>query len=162
MRIVEAPGVYRSLPISNKNIIFLAGSIEMGSAENWQKEILEILYYSNLNLENTIVLNPRREDWDSTQEQSITNPQFREQVEWELIGIDDSSIVIFYFDPNTKSPITLMELGTMSKRPEKAIVCCPDGFWRKGNVEVFCEVMGIELLHSKEELFDSLKTMVWK
>jgi hypothetical protein len=34
-----------------------------------------------------LVLNPRREDWDSSWIQSIDNPQFREQVEWEIYAL---------------------------------------------------------------------------
>lgn len=42
-----------------------------------------------------------------------------------------------YFDPSTKSPISLLELGLYA-RAGKMIVCCPDGFWRKGNVDIVC------------------------
>ena len=30
--------------------------------------------------------------------------------------------------------------------PEKLIVCCPEGFWRKGNVEVVCARFGAPLV----------------
>jgi len=43
-----------------------------------------------------------------------------------------------YFDPNTKSPISLLELG-LHANSGKMIVCCPKGFWRKGNVDIVCE-----------------------
>ena len=163
MKIIEAPGVYRSLPIDNPKIIFLAGSIEMGSAENWQKEVIDTLSMSGFNKDNTIILNPRRKDWNSDWEQTISNSYFKEQVDWELTGIHDASIVLFYFDPNTKSPITLMELGTMfTANKNKAIVCCPDGYWRKGNVEVFCEWNSIALYHTKEELLKNIKLLQWR
>lgn len=163
MKVIEAPGVYRSLPIDDRKIIFLAGSIEMGKAENWQQEIIEALSISTLNEDRTIILNPRRKDWDSSWKQSISNTNFREQVEWELCGIEDANLVIFYFDPNTQSSITLMELGTIvNSNTTKAIVCCPNGYWRKGNVEVFCEWAGIDLYHTKEEFLEDLKTFEWK
>ena len=34
-----------------------------------------------------------------------------------------------------RAPITLLELGLFA-RSGKLIVCCPDGYWRKGNIEV--------------------------
>ena len=59
--------------------VFLAGSIEMGKAENWQDKVERLL--AN---EDIIIYNPRRDDWNSSWVQSKDNPQFREQVEWEL------------------------------------------------------------------------------
>ncbi len=163
MRVIEAPGVYRSLPIVKPKAIFLAGSIEMGSAENWQDEIIDVIKVSDLNTDNTIILNPRRKNWDSSWEQNIKNTNFREQVEWELCGLEDADIVIFYFDPTTQSPITLMELGTMFNRENTGIlVCCPDGYWKKGNVEVFCEFNSIVLYHTKKQLLEHLENLSWR
>lgn len=118
--------------------IFLAGSIEMGTAIDWQTKTGQILLDIGWN-----VLNPRRDDWDSSWEQSIDNPQFKEQVSWELAGLERADTVLFYFDPNTKSPITLMELGIVSQMKKTWHVICPDGFWRKGNVDVVCERYGL-------------------
>ncbi len=121
------------------HMVFLAGSIEMDTAENWQMKIANKLKQ----IDRLTILNPRREKWDSSWTQSIDNPQFNEQVTWELNGIEDADTVIFYFDPNTKSPITLMELGIVSSYSEdkNVIVCCPEGFYRKGNVDILCARM---------------------
>jgi len=95
-------------PNSDENIdhyiprIFLAGSIEMGVAENWQTRVAR-----DMTDYEVVLLNPRRDDWDSSWKQSIDDPQFNQQVTWELDRIDDSEIVIFYFDPNTKSQLLL-------------------------------------------------------
>ena len=115
------------------NAVFLAGSIDMGSAENWQNQLADLLDRANLT-----VLNPRRDDWDSTWEQSITNPKFREQVKWELAALSQADVIAMYFCPGTKSPITLLELGLYAGS-RKLLVCCPEGFWRKGNVEIICD-----------------------
>ena len=131
MKIIKPP---HFIP-NNLACVFLAGSIEMGAAENWQDKITAMLDGTPWT-----VLNPRRDDWDSSWVQSIGNPQFFEQVNWELQGIEVAEHVIVYFDPSTKSPITLMELGLLAGRsPEKAIVICPDGYWRRGNVQVVCD-----------------------
>ena len=112
--------------------LFLAGSIEMGIAENWQQKVCRLLKDTDW-----ILLNPRRDDWDSSWVQSIENGQFREQVEWELLAQETADRIIMYFDPNTKSPISLLELGLFAKTG-KMIVVCPNGFWRKGNVDIVC------------------------
>lgn len=114
-------------------LIFLAGSIEMGEAEDWQKEV-EL----SLNSLNVIILNPRRDIWEESWDQDINNPIFREQVEWELNAQDAADLILMYFDPNTLSPITLLELGIFSQS-KKLVVCCPEGYWRKGNVDIVCE-----------------------
>src|SRR6478736_592421 len=88
--------------------VFLGGSIEMGAAEDWQVEITDLI---EKNCDNVTILNPRRDNWDPSWKQSKDNPLFKEQVTWELDGLENSDIQIFYFAPNTKSPITLLELG---------------------------------------------------
>jgi len=132
--------------------IFLAGSIEMGVAENWQDKIVKLLADSHWT-----ILNPRRDDWDSSWEQKISNPQFFEQVSWELQGIENAEFVILYFDPTTKSPISLLELGLIAGlAPEKLLVICPDGFWRKGNVDVVCDRYRIKQYKTIEEALTSI------
>lgn len=140
--------------------IFLAGSIEMGTAENWQKDVIEKMSKVTLsipeeNRPNMVFLNPRRDDWDPSWKQSIDNPQFKEQVTWELQALEDSDVIVMYFDPNTKSPISLLELGLFAK--EKTImVICPDGFWRKGNVEIVCERYDVPFFHTLNDFIDAL------
>lgn len=129
-------------------IIFLAGSIEMGAAENWQERISNDI--EDTGIPHTI-LNPRRDDWDDSWEQSINNPQFKEQVSWELDGIEQCDIVAFYFDPDTKSPITLLEMGSVIDSGKEVVICCPDGYWRKGNVEVVADRAGFTILNSYDE-----------
>jgi hypothetical protein len=119
--------------------IFLAGSIEMGTAGDWQNELV-----TALGSRNVMILNPRRDEWDASWQQSIDEPKFREQVEWELDGLERADLVAMWFEPATKAPITLLELG-LTARADKLVVGCPDGFWRKGNIEVVCDRFGIPL-----------------
>lgn len=152
MRVFTAPE-YR--PSDDRIKVFLAGSIEMGSAEPWQDALLMELEPYEID-----VYNPRRKEWDSSWVQSITNPQFNEQVNWEIDAIEDADLVVFYFDPKTKSPITLMELGLVAYRHVRVIVCCPDGFWRKGNVEVVCSRMGEKCHNSFTEFVADIKSVL--
>lgn len=136
--------------------VFLAGSIEMGRADEWQKRFMD----ATKDMQYT-ALNPRRSDWDSTWKQSIDNPLFKEQVDWELDGIKEADLVVFYFDQATYSPITLMELGYVAARNwQSAIVCCPKEFWRKGNVDILCQREGITVVTTLEELISAFRTSV--
>lgn len=156
MEEIKAPNKFKNSPYIGD--VFLAGSIEMGTASDWQKEIISEFEDTQLRF-----LNPRREAWDSSWEQSITNPHFNEQVNWELDALDYSDLIVFYFDPSTKSPISLMELGLFAASG-KCMVCCPNGFWRKGNIEIICNRFKIPLFETKEELISAIKqrTKFWK
>lgn len=147
MKVIKAPN---SLPYI-KPSVFLAGSIEMGKAIDWQTYITAQLIELDID-----VFNPRRDDWDSSWEQSIHNREFKQQVTWELDALDRATYILMYFDSNTKSPISLLELGLYATTG-KLIVCCPDGFWRKGNVDVVCERYNIKQVGTIEELIATVK-----
>ncbi|MCR4312389.1 MAG: nucleoside 2-deoxyribosyltransferase domain-containing protein [Candidatus Uhrbacteria bacterium] len=131
---IRAPHAYPT----DKPVIFLAGSIEMGVAADWQTDVANAME----NLDVTL-LNPRREHWDSSWKQSASNENFHEQVSWELAGQEHAAMILFYFDPATKSPISLLELGLFHTK--NILVCCPEGFWRRGNIEMVCERYHIPL-----------------
>lgn len=127
-KIVLEPGV---------KTLFLAGSIDMGRAEAWQDEFIRQM----TDLEG-VILNPRRPDWDSSWEQSADNPLFAEQVNWELTGLESAGLTAMYFAPDSQAPITLLELG-LRARSGRILVCCPEGYWRKGNVDIICRRYGL-------------------
>jgi len=145
MNEIKAPNKYSKR-------IFLAGSIESGTAEDWQEQVVLEL----APIQDIVILNPRRDDWDSRWKQSIRNRQFREQVEWELDAQEAADIIFMYFAPDTHSPVSLLELGLFA-RSRKLIICCPDGFWRKGNVEVTCARFNIPLFDTLKEAIRHLK-----
>lgn len=131
--------------------VFLAGSIEMGAAEEWQERVVNAMS----GVSNLVVLNPRRDDWDNSWEQRADDPRFSEQVSWELDMLDAADIVVMYLAPHTKSPISLLELG-LCARSGKVKVCCPKGFWRRGNVEVVCQRNQIPLFETLDDLIADL------
>jgi hypothetical protein len=147
MREVKAP----SRPGFERRI-FLAGSIEMGKAEQWQERIADALS----DVGDLVILNPRRDGWDDSWEQRADNPQFFEQVNWELDMLDAADIVVMYLAPGTRSPVSLLELG-LCARSGKLKVCCPEGFWRRGNVEVVCRRYQIPLFGTLDGLLADLK-----
>jgi hypothetical protein len=134
--------------------IFLAGSIDMGSSVDWQTEVQEKLDDCEVTF-----LNPRREEWDSSWEQRATNPQFNHQVNWEMSNLLDADIIFMNILPESKSPITLLELG-LHANSSRLMVCCPDGFYKKGNVEVVCHRHNIPLFNDFETAVAALRSRI--
>lgn len=145
--LAKAPNIYSLDGIH----VFLAGSIDMGKAENWQVIVEKAL--GDLDI---TILNPRRDDWDSSWKQDISDPQFKQQVVWELDGLDIADIIMVYFDPDGQAPITLAELG-LHAGSGKPIVCCPEGYWRRGNVQIICDRYDLVLVDSLEELITATR-----
>lgn len=136
---------------ADARVVFLAGSIEMGAARDWQVELCNALVDRDV-----VVLNPRRDEWDASWRQSITEPRFRDQVEWELAGLERANVIAMWFAPDTKAPITLLELG-LHARSGKLLIGCPDGYWRKGNVEIVCARYGIPLVSEWSEFVAAVR-----
>jgi hypothetical protein len=151
MRIVKPPS---SLADLEHPVVFLAGSIELGKASPWQ-DVVEAAVFD---VEGTL-LNPRRDRWEPAWIRSAEGPQFREQVEWELRGLELADVILTYFDPATRSPITLLELGLYA-RSGKLLVCCPAGFWRKGDVDIVCRRYEIEQVDSLSEQVARLRQKI--
>jgi len=125
--------------------VFLAGAIDMGEAEDWQAKLAKALE----DVDCTI-LNPRRLDWDKTWKQEMSFGPFREQVEWELSGLDAVDVVAVGLPAGSKAPISLMELG-LHARNGSAVVWCPEGYWRKGNVDIVCARYGVPVFEDFDE-----------
>lgn len=141
-------------PIIFEPIIFLGGSIEMDGATLWQDRVI-----GSLSNENITILNPRRDNWDSSWAQDPTpGTPFHEQVTWELDGQDMADILVYYFDPNTKSPITLLELGMFVA--EDTHVYCPKGFWRYGNVKILCARLNVIVHEDETNLIDAIRASI--
>lgn len=153
MQVIKPPQIiqehFKQTVEFEKTSIFLAGSIEMGAAENWQDRVER--YFANKQYPDFYVLfNPRRDKWDSSWEQSYESPEFYQQVSWEMEALDRATRILMYFDPNTKSPISLLELGLYASSG-KLIVVCPKEFWRNGNVEAVCQKYMIPLYRDLDE-----------
>ncbi|MGC3961048.1 MAG: nucleoside 2-deoxyribosyltransferase domain-containing protein [Verrucomicrobiota bacterium] len=148
-RVITAP---EPLPTQFENpAVFLAGSIDDGTAVHWQKQFLVALQSEDLTL-----LNPRRDQWRSTVVQAANVPEFREQVDWELTGLERADLIALHFAPESRAPISLLELGLFA-RTGKLIVSCPEGYWRKGNVEMVCQRYGVALVGSLDELIQTVR-----
>lgn len=151
MRVYTAPETPR-LRRDDKTV-FLAGSIEMGAADEWQDKFIK---KAQLALpDDWVILNPRRAKWDSSLEQSITNPVFYQQVDWELNWLSRANHIIFNFVDNTMSPVSLLELGAFGSSYSSFVVCGKD-YKRRGNVEIFCQRNGILIYDDLDEVLAEL------
>lgn len=135
----------------NDFVLFLAGTIDNGNSIDWQMEIVNGLESYPIS-----IANPRTDDWDS----SWTNESLplMEQILWELKNIKEASIVFFNFLPDSKSPITLLELGLVAGLGVKAVVCCPVEYYRSANVYTTCRYFGIPVFHYRDAAITYLKS----
>ena len=148
MAVIKAPHKFMDAP---RPWVFLAGSIEMGKAVDWQTRVGKELG------ESCTVLNPRRDDWDSSWGQSIENQQFREQVEWELAAQENANLILCHFEPEARAPVTMLEFGLFKNR---MIVHCPEGFWRKGNVDIVCDRYTVPIAGSIDAMITYAKDVL--
>ena len=143
--------------------VFLGGSIEMGRAERWQDKVRD--HFTGWN-DDLIILNPRRDDWDSSWKQDPTpGTKFHEQVTWEIAAQEKADILIYYFADDTASPITLLELGSYgTAEPDypwkNVLVRVTEGYFRYGNVRIFCDHNGLTVCDSLEDLLSELDHML--
>lgn len=147
MQIIKAPEASKDV---QHPTIFLAGSIDMGKAVNWQQETEKVLepYLGT-------IFNPRRDDWDSSWEQTVKNPQFKEQVSWEWKHLEDCDYILCYFAPKSEAPITFGEFTRHFDSGKIFVACAPD-WWRRGNVEVLCDLAGIPCYETLDEARDAM------
>lgn len=135
------------LPIDDRRPrVFLGGSIDMGGAPDWQAAMTSALADMDV-----VILNPRRPDWNPNWRPEADEPEFRRQVEWELAALESADVIVMYFAPGTQSPISLLEMG-LHARGGKLIVLAPEGFWRKGNVDITAQAYGVRQVQSLPEL----------
>lgn len=132
--ILEAPN--RIADYNNLGIkVFLAGTIENGKSIDWQSEISS--YCNEIGL---TAFNPRRSKWN----EKANEEELSEQISWELEHMEKADYIIMYILGDSKSPISLLELG-LHAREGKLIVFCPKSFYRYKNVEITCNRYNIPL-----------------
>ena len=131
--------------------VFLGGTIDMGNSEDWQDKISSQLEGS------VLIMNPRREQWDSSWEQTKENKEFVAQVNWELFHLEKADYVIIYLAAGSASPISLLELG-LHLKSGRVLICCPDGFYRKGNIDVTAEFYRNRVFTSLDEIVEFLNS----
>lgn len=107
--------------------VFLAGTIDNGSSIDWQQELIKKLEDRN----DIVLYNPRREHWHELEPDAL-----EKQITWELTMQDNVDIVVMNILPNSKSPISLLELGLHLGKGKPMLLLCSEGFYRYTNVMV--------------------------
>ena len=122
--------------------LFIAGTIDVGNSINFQKSLVD-----ELNLSDTVhpimIYNPRREDWPDSND----NNEIEKQINWELYHLERADLIVMYILGDSKSPISLMELGLYA-RSGKLIVFCDPNFYRYDNVRLVCRRYNIPLYNT--------------
>lgn len=145
-QIIHAPS---EEPAQGSKSVFLAGSTSKVDATDWRETLSALISDPRIT-----IYNPNRTDWDSTWREDLDFALYREQVEWELEKQEKADMVVVYFHPATQAPISLLELGLCARTPGKAVVYCPEGYWKRGNVQIVCRKFGIRTVAGVEELRD--------
>lgn len=156
MRAILPPEIIAPSNVS----VFLAGTIDMGHSIDWQQKFIDKANKEET-LNDVVVFNPRRKSWDHTWTQNIENKQFSEQVNWELDAMENADVILLFLEANSKSPISMMELGLFADSG-KLMVCCEEGFWRKGNIDIVCKRKGIGQYNTFDELSEVVITKLKK
>lgn len=151
VRIIEAPEKYDAK--ENEIKIFLAGTIDNGDSENWQKEICD--YAKTLEPSRDVVIfNPRRENWNKTPDPE----ELENQIVWELENLERCDWIFMNILGTSKSPITLLEMGLFKNNPGLKVFCPPE-FYRFDNVRVVCDRYKIK--HYKEYTTEDIKKLLY-
>jgi hypothetical protein len=141
--------------------IFLAGTIDMGNSKDWQHQVIERFKELAETHKNEIenkngsihLYNPRRIEGFGSDKAELEY-----QVNWELDHLENANIIIMNLLPNSKSPISLMEIGLFA-RSRKLVIICPPEFYRYDNVRIVAERYNIKLYNNIDEFFN--KEMQW-
>ncbi|KAF2755655.1 hypothetical protein EJ05DRAFT_109893 [Pseudovirgaria hyperparasitica] len=137
--------------------IFLAGTIDMGSAPDWQGYLTDQIFKKHPN-RMIHILTPRTEFWvnkvDEKQRADETKEEFdlrqkkkaafdlQSQVDWELDALEKVDLIVMNLHDKSKSPISLLELGIFAES-KKILVRCSKEFYRFDNVRIVCKRKGV-------------------
>lgn len=61
----------------------------------------------------------------------------------------------------TEASISLMELGFVAGLHKRIVVCCAEEYKNSGNVQVFCQKLGITVAKNLEDLISSTEKALW-
>ncbi|KAF5608460.1 uncharacterized protein FSUBG_4678 [Fusarium subglutinans] len=141
-----------------KTSIFLAGTTTNTGGPDWRETLTRALIHHPVT-----IFNPNRPDWDRTWKENFSDKRWEEQVWWELDMQEAADIIVFMFHRSTDAPISLMEFGLAVKTKLKRVfVCAQEGYKKKGNVEAVCKRFEAKLVHTEEELRDTLLNALQK
>lgn len=120
--------------------IFLAGSINMGDAPDWQANVIKYIKEIWTNVDVTIY-NPRRTE-------AFTPKMEEEQVAWEACMLQNADFILMHLVAGGGlSPISLLELG-LYMRDEKLYLSIEDDYPRKYVTSIHYALSGANTISS--------------
>ncbi len=133
--IVTPPSLF--FPTSGPKI-FLAGSINMGEAPDWQADVIKYAKDLWTNTDVTIY-NPRRTE-------AFTPEMEEEQVAWEACMLQNSDFILMHLAAGGGlSPISLLELG-LYMRSEKLYLSMDEDYPRKYVTSIHYALSGANVI----------------
>ncbi|KAK7983457.1 hypothetical protein PG989_010859 [Apiospora arundinis] len=148
-QIIRAPS---EEPVHGIKSVFLAGTTAaVGGGADWREKLS-----ASLSEQPVTLFNPNRLDWDSTWREDISFEPYREQVMWELDKQSKADLVVVYFHPATLAPVSLLEFGLAAQFPDKVVAVAPEGYAKRGNVQIVCHKLGIEFLDNIDHLHGAI------
>lgn len=124
-QVIRAPSTSTPHPQS----VLLAGSTSpLGLS--WRTTLLSILSSTAMT-----VYEPTRADWDDTWREDVDFAPFAEQVDWELARLTRADVAAVCLDPETKAPVSLLELGLVAGGPGTGGGAVSGGILEEGGCE---------------------------
>jgi hypothetical protein len=137
-------------PTLDKTSIILFGTIQRGE-DDWREVLASSL--SDLPI---AILNPHRDDWDSSWVEDMSDPKFKEQVNWEMDYAQKADIIVFNFAPDSLAPVSMLELG-MYAGTGKVILRYHEEFKKKGNLQAVCSRYNIPMTEQLDDLEEKIR-----
>lgn len=126
--------------------LFLGGTIDNGESLDWQSALTDELCSSDT-VHPIMIYNPRRAEWPNGDDKE----EIDKQINWELYHLERADLIVMNILGNSKSPISLMEIGLFAKE-HKLIVFCKPNFYRYDNVRIVCERYKVPLYNTNDIL----------
>jgi hypothetical protein len=149
MRLIQCPDVFTSQIGGRELPLFLAGGIT--GTKVWQDDLINLIGDQP---ERLVIINPRRKNYDTLQ------PGIEEeQIKWEWEHIRKSSLMSFWFPPETLCPIALFELGKALNTSKPIFIGCDPNYQRKNDViiQTRLERPWVKVVFSVEELASQIR-----
>lgn len=129
--------------------IFLAGTIEMGAGVRWQAEAARRIHQTLLAKTNDRTM-PALEFYNPRRDADFTPEMAEPQIRWEQERLIDSDYIFMYLQPDTKSPISLLEFGQFIGTGKLYLSCSHD-FYRYSNL-----IITAEYSHARDHVLNNI------
>ncbi|SEC82566.1 Nucleoside 2-deoxyribosyltransferase like [Tenacibaculum sp. MAR_2009_124] len=130
---------------NSKKLVFLAGSLSIDKIDNWRNTLVNS-YSTNFDF-----IDPTNDNYVL-----LNTSQMEKHINWELEGLELSDIIFMNLLPESKSPISMVELGLYAKS-NKLIICCPEIFYQYRYIKTIAKKYNAALFTELEKGIQHLK-----